>query len=99
MGKGADEMSRSDEYDVRPLDRDDLLDDELKAGDAAEPEQQVMEIRENIEQTRAQMSETIDELQERLSPSNLKEQVKEQVIEQYEQVKETVREATIGKVE
>jgi hypothetical protein len=99
MGKGADEMSRKDEYDARPLDRDALLDDAPDASGDAEPEQQVMEIRENIEQTRAQMSETIDELQERLSPSHLKEQVKEQVIEQYEQVKETVREATIGKVE
>jgi uncharacterized protein YjbJ (UPF0337 family) len=99
MGKGADEMSRKDEYDARPLDRDALLIEELEGSGDAEPEQQVMEIRENIEQTRAQMSETIDELQERLSPSHLKEQVKEQVIEQYEQVKETVREATIGKVE
>jgi hypothetical protein len=45
------------------------------------------------------MTETIDELQERLSPSHLKEQVREQVIEQYKQARETVREATIGKVE
>ena len=60
---------------------------------------QVTEIRESIEQTRANMTETIDELQERLSPSHLKEQVREQVIEQYKQARETVREATIGKVE
>ena len=92
-------MSRKDEYEASPADRDALIGDELEGKDDAEPEQQVVEIRESIEQTRAEMSETIDELQERLSPSYLKEQVKEQVIEQYEQVKETVREATIGKVE
>jgi cell division septum initiation protein DivIVA len=99
MGKGANEMSRKDEYDASPTDREALIDDEPDAMDDTEPEQQVVEIRESIEQTRAEMSGTIDELQERLSPSYLKEQVKEQVIEQYEQVKETVREATIGKVE
>jgi uncharacterized protein YjbJ (UPF0337 family) len=99
MGKGADEMSRIDEPDASPLDRDDFPDDQPDAADAAEPDLQVIEIRENIEQTRTQMSETIDELQERLNPSALKEQVKEQVQEQYEQIKETMREATIGKVE
>ena len=41
-----------------------------------------------IEDTRAEMSQTINEIQERLSPENL-----------MGQVKETVREATIGKVE
>jgi gas vesicle protein len=101
MGKGADEMSRKDEYvvEARRTDADDLVDGELQAKSAAEPEEQVTEIRESIEHTRAEMSETIDELQERLSPSYLKAQVKEQVIEQYKQVRDTVREATIGKVE
>ncbi|MDQ6618308.1 MAG: DUF3618 domain-containing protein, partial [Pseudomonadota bacterium] len=69
------------------------------SADEANPDEQVLEIRQNIEETRAGMSETIDELQERLSPSYLKEQVKEQVFEQVRQVRDTVREATIGKVE
>ena len=56
-------------------------------------------LKENIRRTRAEMSATIDELQERLSPSHLKEQVKEQVMEQYRQARDSVREATIGKVE
>ncbi len=67
-------------------------------------------IRADIEQTRSEMSETIDALTERLSPSNLKEQaqeqfqevkeqVKEQVREQYYETKEMVRDATIGRVE
>jgi ElaB/YqjD/DUF883 family membrane-anchored ribosome-binding protein len=46
------------------------------------------QIRAEIEDTRADMSQTINEIQERLSPENL-----------MGQVKETVREATIGKVE
>ena len=101
MGKGADEMSQKNEYSVeaRHTDADDLVDEELRAKNVSQPEEQVTEIRESIEQTRADMTETIDELQERLSPSHLKEQVREQVIEQYKQAKETVREATIGKVE
>ena len=45
---------------------------------------QVGEIQDSIEQTREQMSETIGELQERLSPAHIKAQI---------------REATIGKVE
>jgi len=46
------------------------------------------QIRSEIEDTRADMSQTINEIQERLSPDHL-----------MGQVKETVREATIGKVE
>jgi gas vesicle protein len=97
MGKAADEMRQKDEYSVesRSADANDLVDEQLQAKNAPQPEEQVTEIRESIEQTRANMTETIDELQERLSPSHLKEQV----IEQYKQARETVREATIGKVE
>jgi ElaB/YqjD/DUF883 family membrane-anchored ribosome-binding protein len=46
------------------------------------------QLRANIEDTRADMSQTLNEIQERLSPDHL-----------MDQVKETVREATIGKVE
>jgi hypothetical protein len=45
-------------------------------------------IKAEIEDTRAEMGQTLNELQERLSPEHL-----------MDQVKETVREATIGKVE
>jgi hypothetical protein len=57
------------------------------------------EIRTGIEETRAEMSETIDAIQERLSPQNLKEQVKDQVREQFQDAKTMVRDATIGKAE
>jgi len=63
------------------------------------PTPETEEIRAQIEETRAGMSQTIDQITERLSPTNIKEQVKEQVIEQYEEVKDTVREATIGRAE
>jgi ElaB/YqjD/DUF883 family membrane-anchored ribosome-binding protein len=46
------------------------------------------QLRADIEDTRAEMTQTINEIQERLSPEHL-----------VGQVKETVREATIGKVE
>src|SRR5688572_11290850 len=45
-------------------------------------------IKADIEDTRAEMGHTLNEIQERLSPEHL-----------MDQVKETVREATIGKVE
>ena len=47
----------------------------------------VARIRADIETTRAQMSDTLSQIQERLSPARLKEQARE-----------TVREATIGRV-
>lgn len=46
------------------------------------------QLRADIEDTRADMSQTLNEIQERLSPENL-----------MDQAKEAVREATIGKVE
>ena len=55
---------------------------------ADESEDRTEEIREDIEQTRSEMSQTIDELQDKLSPQHLKAQVKD-----------TVREATIGRAE
>ena len=51
-------------------------------------DEEAEQIRSEIEDTRADMSQTINEIQERLSPENL-----------MAQAKETVREATIGKVE
>src|SRR3954452_17157711 len=100
MGKGADAMSRQDQVRTGATDEHPIMTDPPGSmGGNDGDEQQVSEIREGIEQTRADLSETIDALQERLSPSRLKEQVREQVAEQYEQAKQTVREATIGKVE
>lgn len=85
MGERADEVRY-----------DDLADDtdyeEIETDGTAE-------IRSNIEQTRSEMSGTIEAIQARLAPDHLKEQVKEQVREQFEEAKSNVREATIGKAE
>jgi ElaB/YqjD/DUF883 family membrane-anchored ribosome-binding protein len=60
-------------------------------------------IREDIEQTRANMARTVDEIQDRLSPQNIMEQVKETASEKageaIDNVKQTVHDATVGKVE
>lgn len=59
------------------------------------------QIREQIEETRNRLGDTIDAIQEKLSFSNISEQVTEQVTEQvsniYETAKESVYEATIVK--
>jgi len=60
-------------------------------------------IRDDIEQTRAEMARTVDEIQARLSPQNIvehaKETAKETAAEAIENVKQTVHDATVGKVE
>src|SRR5215203_6162380 len=60
----------------------------IASGSSDEYDENTEQIRAEIEDTRAEMSQTINEIQERLSPDHL-----------MGQVKETVREATLGKVE
>lgn len=66
-----------------------------------ETTEETEQIREQIEETRTKMGETIDAIQEKLSFSNISDQVTEQVTEQvsnlYHTAKETVYEATIKK--
>jgi len=62
-------------------------DDDSTAEEATASPETTDAIRHDIEQTRAQMSGTIDEIQERLNPKRL-----------MDEAKETVREATVGKV-
>jgi ElaB/YqjD/DUF883 family membrane-anchored ribosome-binding protein len=60
-------------------------------------------IRSDIEQTRADMTETINALQEKLDPDKIAAQVKEKVKESagdaMDAAKDTVRDATIGRAE
>jgi ElaB/YqjD/DUF883 family membrane-anchored ribosome-binding protein len=69
----------------------------------AEAAPETEELRADIEQTRAEMSGTIDAIQERLRPETLAEQAKEAAAEAatgaVESAKEAVREATIGRAE
>jgi len=54
-------------------------------------------IHAQIEETRSNLSETIDAIQDRLSLSNISEQVSEQVSNAIESAKDSVYDATIGK--
>lgn len=69
----------------------------------ADETDETLDIREDIEQTRADLSETINAIQERLNPQTLVEQAKDSVREtatdMVDHAKETVRDATIGKAE
>ena len=63
-------------------------DSRIASGVTDDYDESTDQLRAEIEDTRAEMSQTINEIQERLSPENVMGQVKEKV-----------REATIGKVE
>jgi ElaB/YqjD/DUF883 family membrane-anchored ribosome-binding protein len=54
-------------------------------------------LKAQIEETRSQMGDTIDAIQERLSFSNISDQVSERVNHAIETAKDTVYDATIGK--
>ena len=60
----------------------------IASGSTDDYDESTEQLRAEIEDTRAEMSQTINEIQERLSPENVMDQVKEKV-----------REATVGKVE
>jgi len=86
--------ARSDDYP-----QSDSEADEYATNTGDEPEE-TEHLKAQIEETRSQMGETIDAIQEKLSFQNISEQVKEQVSEQInsalETAKETVYDATIG---
>lgn len=79
----------------------DRSDDEKTDTNATETSSDPDEIRANIEETRAEMSEMIDAIQEKLSYENISEQVKEEVSEYvnetYQTVKNTVYETATRK--
>jgi ElaB/YqjD/DUF883 family membrane-anchored ribosome-binding protein len=72
----------TDAFDPDAIDRDpDVLRDDTEVDEVAAT-------RAEIERTRADMSETVDAIQERLSPENLKEEAKDRV-----------KEATVGRAQ
>lgn len=87
MGEATDKIRTSDWDNDRTTSTDDSY-TATASGSAEDTTDDTEQIRAEIEDTRAEMSQTINEIQERLSPDHL-----------MGQVKETVREATIGKVE
>lgn len=75
--------------------------DELEAvgqNASADETAETERLKDEIERTRANMGETIDAIQERLSISRISEQVTEQVGTAVENAKEAVYDATVGKV-
>ncbi len=60
------------------------------------------QIRSGIDETRSNLSATIDALQDKLDPTNIAEQVKDQIRDKaadaYDTAKTAIKEATIGKV-
>jgi hypothetical protein len=75
---------------------DDVITDDLEL--RADTSEETEKIKAQIEETRADLGETIDAIQEKLSFSNISGQVSEQVNHAVESAKEAVYDATIGKV-
>ncbi len=72
MAERPSELNKELEMDIVKINNSGTVNDIVNSDD---PDQ----IRENIEETRAEMSETIDAIQEKLSFSNISEQVKTEV--------------------
>lgn len=84
--------ARSDNY---PATDSEALEIATNTGDAPE---ETEHLKAQIEETRSQMGETIDAIQEKLSFQNISEQVKEQVSEQINNAIETAKETVYGAV-
>lgn len=80
MGQGSDQLNH-DTYnaDISPVDYNSSASATEKSSDDDEYAATTQKIEADIEQTRVQMSQTIDAIQERLSPQHLAEQAKEAV--------------------
>ena len=99
MAEETSELNRRD-FDAMAAGRtEDLTHDVPDDGalTAADADQETDHIKAQIEETRAQMGETIDALQERLSFSNLSEQVSDHVSNAIETATNTLYDATVGK--
>lgn len=98
-GARADELleARSSDYPATDTEAAELATDTETDADADDDTEQ---LKAQIEETRSQMGETIDAIQEKLSLQNISDQVKEQVSEQInnalDTAKDSVYSATIG---
>ena len=99
MAEKTSELNRAD-YDAMAAGRtEDLTHDVPPNGEFATANggEETEHIKAQIEETRAQMGETIDALQEKLSFSNLSEQVSDHVSNAIETATNTLYDATVGK--
>ncbi len=104
MGEATDKVRSVNEFDhemAAPLAGTSTAADSSE--DAADGGPEAAQIRSGIEQTRADLSDTIEALQEKLDPTRIAEQVKGQIREKateaYDTAKDAVKEATLGRAE
>ena len=90
-GAGDDQFLERYSEDIEGSDRREF------DADTSEQPEDTQQIKAQIEETRNQMGETIDAIQERLSFANISEQVSETVNNAIETAKDTAYDATIGK--
>ena len=88
MDQRSDQLNEPGWTEDRRTSLPDMEGETILAGTLDDTSSETERIKAEIEDTRAELGQTINEIQERLSPEHL-----------MGQVKETVREATIGKVE
>jgi len=90
-------MTRFDRQDARPWLHNTA--DGAHPDDPSDEQAEMDEASATIGETRSQLSDTLDAIEDRLNPENVKAQAKEIVSETIEQTKAALREATIGKAE
>jgi ElaB/YqjD/DUF883 family membrane-anchored ribosome-binding protein len=102
MGETTNEVRRATQPTDQPGDRSSVRQAQSVAGAVGE-DRETTQIRSYIEKTRADLSDTIGALQDKLDPSRIAEQVKDQLREKateaYDTAKTAVRDATLGKAE
>jgi ElaB/YqjD/DUF883 family membrane-anchored ribosome-binding protein len=103
MGETTNEVRPVDDFEDPAIRGSSITQGSHSSGDASDGGPEAAQIRSDIEHTRADLSETINALQEKLDPTRIAEQVKDQVREKateaYDTAKHAVKEATIGKAE
>lgn len=101
MGEATDEVGSTAKVYRADLESSSATSSPRVGSDAGDGGEEATQIRSGIEQTRAEMSETIDALQNKLDPARIAEQVKDQIrdkaVEAYDTAKSAVKEATIGR--
>lgn len=101
MAKKSSELNNQNESDTSLAKANDTSlqtqteDDSLTEANADEATAETEQIRERIETTRREMGETINAIQEKLSFSNISEQVKDQVSNQIGNVVESVKDTAL----
>jgi len=97
MAQEPSELNRTDYQSLTTGRGDDQIARRATDNDDTGTTEETEHLKAKIAETRSQMGETIDELQERLSFSNISEQVSEHVSNVIETAKNSAYDATIGK--